>query len=67
MDSSYHPLQLTRQFPTLQRLEKERFHWLKVSIHTVTTITGQQLNWLLSGYNLNAMKPHKKLNYSSIL
>lgn len=50
-----------------KRLEKERFHWLKIANHTVATITGQQLNWLLNGYDLNAMKPHKKLNYSSIL
>ncbi|MBF0449115.1 MAG: IS66 family insertion sequence element accessory protein TnpB [Magnetococcales bacterium] len=50
-----------------KRLEKERFHWLKMADHTVTTITGQQLNWLLNGYDLNAMNPHKKLDYSSIL
>jgi transposase len=50
-----------------KRLEKERFHWLNMTNNTVKTITGQQLNWLLSGYNLNAMKPHKKLHFSSIL
>lgn len=50
-----------------KRLEKERFHWLKMTNYTVATITGQQLNWLLNGYDLNVMKPHKKLHFSSVL
>jgi transposase len=50
-----------------KRLEKERFRWLKSPVSAVTTITGQQLNWLLDGYDLNAMKGHQKLTFSSIL
>ena len=45
-----------------KRLEKERFHWIKGS--GVVTITGQQLNWLLDGYDITRMKPHKLLNYA---
>ncbi|WP_257294323.1 IS66 family insertion sequence element accessory protein TnpB [Endozoicomonas sp. YOMI1] len=40
-------------------LADDKFHWPKPDDELVT-LTGQQLNWLLDGYNLNAMKPHKK-------
>ncbi|ABK44487.1 hypothetical protein Mmc1_1985 [Magnetococcus marinus MC-1] len=67
MDSCYRPLQLARQFPTLQRLEKDRFHWLRQGGAAEIQITGRQLNWLLDGYNLAAMKGHNKLHFSSIV
>lgn len=47
-----------------KRLEAETFHWLKRSDERVSSITGEQLNWLLDGYDINRMKPHKKLKYS---
>lgn len=50
-----------------KRLEKDRFHWLRGSPGGVSTITGQQLNWLLDGFDIGAMKAHKKLQFSSIL
>lgn len=49
-----------------KRLEKDRFHWLKGTDSRVEMITGQQLNWLLDGYDIARFKPHKSLNYSSI-
>jgi len=49
-----------------KRLEKERFHWPKTGTGVTLTITGQQLNWLLDGYNLNAMTPHATLQYRAI-
>ena len=49
-----------------KRLERERFHWPKLGAEATVTITGQQLNWLLDGYNLNAMKPHAALQYRAI-
>ena len=49
-----------------KRLEKERFHWLKGAENSVATINGQQLNWLLEGYDITRMKPHRKLKYSCI-
>lgn len=48
-----------------KRLEQERFHWLKESEATMT-VTGQQLNWLLDGYDITRMKGHKKLDYSFV-
>ncbi len=49
-----------------KRLEKERFHWLRGSKEATVTLTGQQLNWLLDGYDITRMKPHKNLEYSFI-
>lgn len=49
-----------------KRLEQERFHWLRGSDNATVTITGQQLNWLLDGYDLKAMKGHKNQQYRAI-
>lgn len=49
-----------------KRLEQDRFHWPR-SNTDVVTLTGQELNWLLDGYDLSRMKPHKTLEYSSLL
>ncbi|WP_157673345.1 IS66 family insertion sequence element accessory protein TnpB [Endozoicomonas ascidiicola] len=45
-------------------LAEDKFHWPKPD-DELLALTGQQLNWLLDGYNLNAMKPHKKRHYES--
>ena len=45
-------------------LAEERFHWPKDDDELIT-LNGEQLNWLLDGYNLNAMKPHRTLQYES--
>jgi len=31
------------------------------------TLTGQQLNWLLDGYDITRMRPHQRLHFSSVL
>jgi transposase len=46
---------------------KERFHWPRSSAKTVVTINGQELNWLLDGYDIARMKSHKTLRYVSVL
>ena len=45
-----------------KRLERERFHWPRGDT-TVMTLTGQELNWLLDGYNLATWRPHQRLQY----
>lgn len=30
------------------------------------SVTGQQINWLLDGYDISQMNPHKKLHYESL-
>jgi transposase len=50
-----------------KRLEKERFKWPDHLHGDVLTLDGQQLNWLLDGYNLAAMRPHRSLAYTTVL
>jgi transposase len=47
-----------------KRLEQHRFHWPRRSTETVLTLTGEQLNWLLDGYDVWRMKPHEALRFS---
>ena len=30
------------------------------------TLSGQELNWLLDGYDLSAMRPHKALDFQAV-
>ena len=46
-------------------LAEEKFKW-PTSDQDTLIITGQQMNWLLDGYDLTQMTPHKKLHYSSV-
>jgi transposase len=46
-------------------LAEEKFHWPQQG-DEVVPLTGQQINWLLDGYNINLMTPHKILPYESV-
>jgi transposase len=53
-----------------KRLERERFHWPSTpSSSTTATVTleGEQLGWLLEGYDLAVWCPHPALRYTSML
>jgi transposase len=50
-----------------KRLEKSRFHWPRKTNDAIVTLTGQQLNWLLDGFDISRLQPHEALNYSSVL
>ena len=50
-----------------KRLEQERFKWPEHLTGAVLTLDGQQLNWLLDGYDLAAMRPHRSLAYRTVL
>jgi transposase len=50
-----------------KRLEKEKFFWPKSNQSGSVTLTLQQLNWLLEGYDITRMKPHQSLEYQSVL
>ena len=50
-----------------KRLEKARFKWPRRAESEVITLSGQQLNWLLDGYDVMRFKPHERLHYSSVL
>lgn len=46
-------------------LSEEKFKWPKHG-DEVISLTGQQINWLLDGYDISAMKGHKKLHYEAV-
>ncbi len=48
-------------------LEKSRFKWPRKHENGVINLTGQQLNWLLDGYDIARLQPHEKLFYHSVL
>lgn len=50
-----------------KRLEKGHFHWPRFRAGEVITLTGQELNWLLDGYDLRHLQPHPRLSYRSVL
>ena len=50
-----------------KRLEREIFKWPDHLEGGVLTLDGQQLNWLLDGYDLKAMRLHRSLRYSTVL
>jgi len=47
-----------------KRLEREKFHWPRHSTDTVITLSVEQLNLLLDGYDVWRMKPHEVLHFS---
>jgi transposase len=50
-----------------KRLEKDRFIWPKPNTAGTITLTVQQLEWLLAGFDINRMKPHQTLKFNSVL
>lgn len=45
-------------------LAEERFRWPGPGEKTMS-LTGEQLNWLLDGYDIEAMTPHRTLDYET--
>ncbi len=46
-------------------LAEEKFRWPHPD-DDVISLTGQQINWLLDGYDISLMTGHKKLHYESV-
>ena len=49
-----------------KRLEKAKFHWPQKGEMDVVELSTTQMHWLLQGYNIRRMIPHKKLKYNSL-
>jgi len=45
-------------------IEKQRFHWPDWFTDDCMTMDQQQLDYLIDGYNLNGMRPHKVLSFT---
>lgn len=50
-----------------KRLEKQRFHWPDWFNEQTLTLTVEQLDQLLDGYNLNGMRAHKPLTLAHVM
>jgi len=50
----------------MKRLEEARFVWPKRISETVWTLTEEQLQWVLNGYDITLMKPHQSLHYHRV-
>lgn len=51
-----------------KRLEKQHFAWPETGANELTcTLTMQELEWLLEGFDLWANKPHKTLHFQSVV
>ena len=52
----------------MKRLEQERLFWPRTEPgQRVVTLSGQQLNWLLDGYDLSRLRPHRALSYAAVI
>lgn len=49
-----------------KRLEKEKFPWPKKEMAEVIHISTEQLEWLLSGYDVWKMRPFAELNFERV-
>jgi transposase len=49
-----------------KRLEQEKFHWPVRINDAVVTLTCEQLHWLLDGYDVWRMQPHKTLSFTAV-
>lgn len=47
-----------------KRLEKQRFRWPKSE--DTLSLTGQELNWLLDGFDIFNNRPHQPLYFDSV-
>ena len=48
-----------------KKLERQRFHWPREDATTVC-LSGQELNWLLDGFDLTKWHPHERLHYEYV-
>jgi transposase len=49
-----------------KRLEKDKFKWPRKHRQSNIELSAEQLQWLLQGYDLSKMQPHKHLAFSGL-
>jgi len=50
-----------------KRLDKQRFHWPEWFSDETLSLSIEQLDQLLDGYDLNGMRPHRKIRSAHIM
>ena len=48
------------------KLEKSRFIWPACTKEDTVTLSREQMNWLLRGFDICSMVPHKPLSYDTV-
>lgn len=48
-----------------KRLERDRFTWPRMD-GALLKLNGEQLNWLLDGYDVSKLSPHQKVRYATV-
>lgn len=51
----------------MKKLEVNKFPWPKRLTDSVVTVTPEQLEWLLDGYDVWKMKPFEKLHFPKVI
>lgn len=49
----------------MTRLEEEKFHWPKNIRGDSLELSAEQIEWMLNGFDITKMKPHKRLDYQA--
>ena len=49
-----------------KRLEKDKFQWPKKHSEEVINLDNEHMSWLLRGFDINRMKPHKTQQYTQL-
>ena len=50
----------------MKRLERDRFPWPRKFPYDVVTITAEQLDWLLQGYDVWRLKAFEKVSFARV-
>ena len=50
-----------------KRLEKDKFHWPKSARGEVLTLSAEQFDWLLRGFDILKMRPHAAQKYEDVI
>jgi transposase len=46
-----------------KRLEKDKFKWPRKQSQATMTLSSEQMDWLLRGFDITHLKPHKNLYF----
>lgn len=50
-----------------KRLEKDKFKWPRKNPFTTVSISYEQWDWLLRGFDFAKFKPHKQLKFTNVV
>lgn len=50
-----------------KRLERQRFAWPQRHDQAVIPLSGEQLAWLLAGFDVFRFPPHQRLSYGAVI